>query len=197
MRIGIFFGGPAREREISFAGGKTAMAHINKALFQPVPVFVDSLGNFILINEELIHASSIRDFFPPKRFQDDIFSVYIESLKDLTEQEYQQIISEIGQIIQPHEFPQYFDFVFLAMHGPAAEDGSIQGLLEWFGIPYSGPGLLGSSIGIDKAKQNDWLKKSVGLDKKYFVLQREDYEKYGRETLFEQVKKEIGIKVSE
>ena len=81
MRIGIFFGGPAREREISFAGGKTAMAHINKALFQPVPVFVDSLGNFILIHEDLIHSSSIRDFFPPKRFQDDIFSVYIESGK--------------------------------------------------------------------------------------------------------------------
>ncbi|MCZ2475765.1 D-alanine--D-alanine ligase [Aquirufa ecclesiirivi] len=193
MRIGIFFGGPAREREISFAGGKTAMAHINKALFQPVPVFVDSLGNFILIKEELIHASSIRDFFPPKRFQDDIFSVYIESLKDLTEQDYQQIISEIGQIIQPHEFSQYFEFVFLAMHGPAAEDGSIQGLLEWFNMPYSGPGLLGSSIGIDKAKQNEWLKKSIGLDKKFFVLQRQDYEKYGRETLFEQVKKEIGI----
>jgi D-alanine-D-alanine ligase len=53
MRIGIFFGGQAREREISFAGGKTAMTHINKALFTPIPVFVDGLGNFILIKEEL------------------------------------------------------------------------------------------------------------------------------------------------
>jgi D-alanine-D-alanine ligase len=52
---------------------------------------------------------------------------------------------------------------------------------------------LGSAIGIDKAKQNEWLKKSVGLDKKFFVLQRDDYNKYGRETLFEQIKKEIGI----
>jgi D-alanine-D-alanine ligase len=53
--------------------------------------------------------------------------------------------------------------------------------------------VLGSAIGIDKAKQNEWLKKSVGLEKKFFVLQRDDYTKYGRETLFEQVKKEIGI----
>jgi D-alanine-D-alanine ligase len=51
MRIGILFGGQAREREISFAGGKTAMAHINKSLFKPVPIFVDSLGHFILIKE--------------------------------------------------------------------------------------------------------------------------------------------------
>ena len=30
MRIGIFFGGPSREREISFAGGKTAYEHLDK-----------------------------------------------------------------------------------------------------------------------------------------------------------------------
>ena len=41
MNIGIFFGGPAREREISFAGGKTAMENIDKTLFEPIPVFVD------------------------------------------------------------------------------------------------------------------------------------------------------------
>lgn len=62
MRIGILFGGQAREREISFAGGKTAMAHINKALFKPVPIFVDSLGHFILIEESLIFEESMRDF---------------------------------------------------------------------------------------------------------------------------------------
>jgi D-alanine-D-alanine ligase len=33
MRIGILFGGQAREREISFAGGKTAMVHINPYLY--------------------------------------------------------------------------------------------------------------------------------------------------------------------
>jgi len=190
MRIGIFFGGAAREREISFAGGKTAMAHINKALFTPVPVFVDSLGNFILIKEELIYADNIRDFYPPKSLQKDPFEVYVESL-DITD--INSITSTIGQRITPEEFKTHFDFVFIAMHGPGCEDGSIQGLLEWYGIPYSGPSVLGSSIGIDKAKQNDWLKKSVGLEKKYFILQRDDYEKYGRETLFEQIKKSIGI----
>lgn len=190
MRIGIFFGGAAREREISFAGGKTAIAHLNKALFTPVPVFVDSLGNFILIKEELIYAENIRDFYPPRSLQKDSFEVYIESL-DLAEID--AVISTIGQRITPDQFKSHFDFVFIAMHGPGCEDGSIQGLLEWYGIPYSGPSVLGSAIGIDKAKQNDWLKKSVGLEKNYFILQRDDYERYGRETLFEQIKKSIGI----
>ena len=190
MRIGIFFGGPAREREISFLGGKTAMAHLNKALFQPIPVFVDSLGNFILIKEELIFEESIRSFYPPMRLQTAPFNVYIESLP---EADATALLKEVGTIIQPADFASHFDFAFIAMHGPGAEDGSIQGLLEWYNIPYSGPGLLGSAIGIDKSKQNEWLKKSVGLEKKFFVLQRNDYTKYGRETLFEQIKKEIGI----
>lgn len=190
MRIGIFFGGAAREREISFAGGKTAIAHINKALFTPVPVFVDSLGNFILIKEELIYSENIRDFYPPKSLQKDPFEVYVESL-DLVEID--SVIATVGHRITPEQFKTHFDFVFIAMHGPGCEDGSIQGLLEWYGIPYSGPGVLGSSIGIDKAKQNDWLQRSVGLEKQYFILQRQDYEKYGRETLFEQIKKTIGI----
>jgi D-alanine-D-alanine ligase len=191
MRIGIFFGGQAREREISFAGGKTAMAHINKALFTPVPIFVDGLGNFILIKEELIYQESIRNFFPPLSYQRAPFSVYTESLTDIND--YSAMLAEIGTVLSPADFAKHIDFAFIAMHGPGAEDGSIQGLLEWFNIPYSGPSVLGSSIGIDKVKQNDWLAKSVGLDKKYFVLQRADYEAYGRETLFEQVKKAIGI----
>jgi D-alanine-D-alanine ligase len=193
MRIGIFFGGPAREREISFAGGKTAMAHINKALFSPIPIFVDSLGNFIRIHPELIFKESIREFFPPASYQTGPFSVYIESLASLSPSEYEAVLQEIGTRIRPEEFKEHIDFAFIAMHGPGAEDGSIQGLMEWYGIPYSGPGVLGSAIGIDKSKQNEWLKKSVGLDKKFFVLKRDDYEKYGRETLFEQIKKKIGI----
>lgn len=190
MRIGIFFGGPAREREISFLGGKTAMNHLNKALFQPIPVFVDSLGNFILIKEELIFEESIRSFYPPKSSQTAPFEVYIESLPDA---DTAALLAEVGTVIQPADFASHFDFAFIAMHGPGAEDGSIQGMLEWYNIPYSGPSVLGSAIGIDKAKQNEWLKKSVGLEKKFFVLQRDDYTKYGRETLFEQIKKEIGI----
>lgn len=45
---------------------------------------------------------------------------------------------------------QEFDFAFLALHGKGGEDGSIQGLLEWKGIPYSGSGILASAIAYNK-----------------------------------------------
>lgn len=42
------------------------------------------------------------------------------------------------------------DIVFIAMHGPFGEDGTIQGLLELIGIKYTGSGILASSLAINK-----------------------------------------------
>ena len=64
MRIGIIFGGQSREREISFAGGRTVYDNLNKSLFTPVPIFIDSLGNFILLDWQYLYKGTIRDFYP-------------------------------------------------------------------------------------------------------------------------------------
>ncbi|MCF8004439.1 MAG: D-alanine--D-alanine ligase [Chromatiaceae bacterium] len=46
--------------------------------------------------------------------------------------------------------PQRFDRAFLILHGRGGEDGQIQGALETLGLPYTGSGVLGSAIGMDK-----------------------------------------------
>ncbi|WP_371868563.1 D-alanine--D-alanine ligase [Telluria aromaticivorans] len=45
---------------------------------------------------------------------------------------------------------QRFDRVFIALHGRYGEDGSLQGALEQLGIPYTGSGVMASSVGMDK-----------------------------------------------
>jgi len=160
MRIGIFFGGPSREREISFAGGRTVYDNLNKKLFTPVPVFVDSLGQFILLDWQYLYKGTIRDFYPPFEFIPDSpngFQVYMESLGALSDQAMTELISKVGRKIEPSEFSKLFDFAFLALHGPYGEDGSIQGILEWYGLPYTGSGLLPSAIGIDKLVQKKFM----------------------------------------
>lgn len=42
------------------------------------------------------------------------------------------------------------DIVFIALHGKPGEDGTIQGLLETFGIPYTGSGVMASSLAMNK-----------------------------------------------
>ncbi|QRR01815.1 D-alanine--D-alanine ligase [Dyadobacter sandarakinus] len=190
MRIGIFFGGPSREREISFAGGKTAFEYLDQSLFVPVPVFVDSFGRFMLLEKELMYSSEIRDFFPPKAFQKGNFKTYIESFPEMA---FQSPLPEIGTLLQPAEFSKHFDFVFLAMHGPDCEDGAIQGLLEWYKIPYSGPGIMGSAIGIDKVLQNEMIALVNHQQKKSWTLTYEQWLLGEYDIVFHVLKKHLGL----
>ncbi|MDQ3291474.1 MAG: D-alanine--D-alanine ligase, partial [Bacteroidota bacterium] len=178
MKIGIIFGGPSREREISFAGGRTVYDNLDKSLFEAVPVFVDSLGNFILLDWHYIYKGTIRDFYPPVEVLPQSLhqlQIYIESLGELSAEEQDSIINKVGQRILPHQFKDNFDFAFLALHGPYGEDGSIQGLLEWYRIPYSGSGILPSAIGIDKILQKDFMHSHGFPVPRYRIVQAEEW----------------------
>jgi len=41
---------------------------------------------------------------------------------------------------------------FIALHGRGGEDGTLQGALEWMGLPYTGSGVLGSALAMDKLR---------------------------------------------
>lgn len=45
---------------------------------------------------------------------------------------------------------QGFERAFIALHGRGGEDGTLQGALEWLGIPYTGSGVTASSVAMDK-----------------------------------------------
>ena len=62
-----------------------------------------------------------------------------------------------------------FDRVFIALHGRGGEDGVIQGALETLGLPYTGSGVLGSALGMDKLRSK-WLWQSLGLAVPEFVV---------------------------
>jgi UDP-N-acetylmuramate--alanine ligase len=185
MKVGIFFGGQSKEREISFAGGRTVYDNLDKSLFEPVPIFVDSLGNFILLNWQFIYKGTIRDFYPANKFYPESekgFQLYIESLQNITEQEITQIIQSVGQQVFPQNFCKLFDVAFLALHGTYGEDGAIQGLLEWFNIPYSGCGILPSAIGINKIVQKNLMRNAGFSVQKFEVFSRDFWQKSTQEV---------------
>jgi D-alanine-D-alanine ligase len=47
---------------------------------------------------------------------------------------------------------QGFARVWIALHGPGGEDGTVQGALEMLGMPYTGSGVMGSALGMDKLR---------------------------------------------
>ena len=66
-----------------------------------------------------------------------------------------------------------YDLCFIALHGRFGEDGTVQGALELLGIPYTGSGVMASSIAIDKTMtKRVWLSEGVPTPK--YVLLKND-----------------------
>jgi D-alanine-D-alanine ligase len=75
-----------------------------------------------------------------------------------------------------------FDRCFIALHGRGGEDGTLQGALECLRIPYTGSGVLGSSIGMDKWRTK-MVWQSAGIPTpRYRILEgREDWNEVAKD----------------
>lgn len=167
---------------MSFAGGRTALANLDKGLFEPVLVFVDGRGRFRLVQPDFLQHDSLLDALPD---DGSGFSVYDESLP------INALDATLPQL-RPDQFHAYFDLAFLAMHGPNCEDGAIQGLLEWYNMPYTGPGLVGSAVGINKILQNDLIALAIGQEKKTATISRDAYERADKAQFFRSLIEHLG-----
>jgi len=63
---------------------------------------------------------------------------------------YDAVMIDVGPTLSRDLQDQKVSLVFLALHGPGGEDGSIQGFLETLGIPYTGSGIQASAVGMHK-----------------------------------------------
>ena len=78
-----------------------------------------------------------------------------------------------------------FDRVFIALHGRFGEDGTVQGILEWLGIPYTGSGVLASALAMDKLRtKRIWAAEKLPTPR---------YEVLGKDTKFRISARRLGV----
>jgi D-alanine-D-alanine ligase len=78
-----------------------------------------------------------------------------------------------------------FARVFIALHGRFGEDGTLQGVLEWLGIPYTGSGVLASALAMDKVRTKRlWAAEG---------LPTAPYEVLGKDSDLKAVAKRLGV----
>ncbi len=177
IRVGILFGGKSREREISFAGGRTVFDVMDRRWFEPVPLFLDSRNHLYLLNWPHLYSGSIRDFYPPPHVQPEGFSLYDDFLPSET------TFPEIGTLIRWEDLRKHTDLVFLVLHGRYGEDGSVQGMLELLEIPYTGSGIFPSALGVHKGLQKHWLAPHGFYFGPYVRISLKEWEQRGGEIL--------------
>lgn len=66
------------------------------------------------------------------------------------------------------------DVAVIALHGTYGEDGCIQGMLETMGIPYTGSGVLGSALAMDKLKSKELFRLYNVPTPSYYAVRRGD-----------------------
>ncbi len=75
--------------------------------------------------------------------------------------------NDLNPVVQLEEAE--FDRAFLILHGPGGEDGTLQGVLEMMGKPYTGSGVAASAIGMDKVRTKQlWI--GAGIPTPPFAL---------------------------
>jgi len=66
-----------------------------------------------------------------------------------------------------------YDRVWIALHGRGGEDGTLQGLLSFLGLPFTGSGVLGSAISMDKLRTKRLLQGAGLPTPRYCVIRNE------------------------
>jgi D-alanine-D-alanine ligase len=142
------------EREVSLNSGRNVFDHLDREAYDPRAVFMDGEGKLWIIPWQLISQNTTTDI--TERLESEARRISYEGLKE-----------EI-------------DFAFISLHGKYGEDGCLQGLLELLGIPYTGPGVLASALGMDKHIQQRILR-AAGISVPDSILVQEESWKNDRQ----------------
>ncbi len=94
-------------------------------------------------------------------------------------------------VLSLHGLKGWADVAFVCLHGRWGEDGTVQGTLELLGIPYTGSGVLASSLAMSKSTAKEVLA-AKGVPVPRGVTGRVEGDGGNRETLLEEVEREVG-----
>jgi D-alanine-D-alanine ligase len=147
-KVVVLYGGRSVEREVSRISARTIVAALDRSKYDVIPLAVDEDGRFLSGPES---ARLLAEGSVPERIR-------------RAEPE--------GQAVVPLEISSgRADVVFPIIHGTTGEDGTLQGFLDFLGIPYVGAGVTGSAIGMDKAVFKSLLA-GAGIPTPRFVVVR-------------------------
>ncbi len=139
--VAVFMGGPSDEHSVSLLTGREVALSLRRLGTPVQPVVIARDRTFLLADAALLGAL-------PRE---------IRHRGDLPGAEAGRPLAMTARLLELG-----VTRVFLALHGPGGEDGSIQGFLEWTGLPCTGSGVAASALAMDKTRTKHVLR-AVGL----------------------------------
>jgi len=132
LKIGVLMGGKTPEHEISLISGKEVTRALEKKGHEVLPVVISRDGGTWKLTSP-----------------NELYS--LPDLLSLKGTKRELVTTNFYELSGPKEMSnKKVDVIFIGMHGPYGEDGTVQGMLELTGIPYVGSGVLASALGMNK-----------------------------------------------
>lgn len=180
IKVGVFFGGNSVEHEISVITMNQAISSLDPEKYEVVPIYIAKNG-VMYTGDDLLDLYSFRD---------------MEVLKKRC---YQVAVVNDGKGVKVVRCPapligkrvlNTIDVAFPIVHGTNCEDGTLAGFLTLLGLPFVGPDIVASGIGMDKILQKKILRQS-GISVVDFVsFYSVEYIK-DEETILNKIEKEL------
>jgi len=173
LNVAVLMGGKSAEHEISLSSGREVVKNLDSKKYNVLPIVIakDGISWQIRNKKQLLLDSSTPSELriEPSTNSSEKAKAEVptgpatEKVKNLTGSDHASIIKNNN-----------VDVIFIAMHGPNGEDGTIQGFLELLSIPYIGSGVLASALGMDKIYSRR-LFVQVGLNvPRHLVISKKD-----------------------
>ncbi|WP_194916943.1 D-alanine--D-alanine ligase family protein [Catenulispora rubra] len=146
FQVGIFYGGPSSEHDVSCASAKSVLRNLSRDRYIVHAIGVTRSRRFMLLPPEAVEYARnepapsvpIADRLP-------IGGIPVELIPHRADGS----LSVVHAQDPAHQVAR-IDVAFPVMHGAFGEDGVIQGLLEAYGVCYVGSGVAASAVGMDK-----------------------------------------------
>ena len=149
LNVAVFFGGRSVEHEISIISAQQAIAAADKEKYNIIPIYISKSGIFYT-SPEMTTVEPFKNI--PALLKKSTRVIFVNDEKGVKAEGYPKKL--FGN------FSEYVDVALPVMHGTNGEDGTLQGYIETLGLPYAGPGVLASALGMDKVAMKTVLKDS-------------------------------------
>jgi D-alanine-D-alanine ligase len=157
LNVAVLMGGPSSEHDVSLATGQVLLQYLDRRKYEIKPVTISREIRELLPAEPPSAGRELRGASSSRASAPDLLPVST-ALRQAQEAK--------------------IDVVFIAMHGEFGEDGRLQGLLEFFDIPYTGSGVLASSLAMDKVKSSELFRLHGLLVPPYTHFRRWEWERH-------------------
>lgn len=127
IRLAVLYGGVSGEHEVSCLSAASILKNLNPERYEIIPIGISKEGRW---------------FLQP---------AWSGAALTVIENPATEVTVRPGRGFEAEGKSLKINAVFPITHGIRGEDGRLQGLLEWAGVPYAGAGVLASALGMDKA----------------------------------------------